>query len=110
MKRKPSVKVLTLYSTFANLKEARAIIASLLDAKLVACANILGAVESHYVWQGKREKSREIAVIFKTTTARAKAATRMIVEQHSYDCPCVVEYKIDGAFAGYLDWVAASVN
>lgn len=109
-KSKASTKIVALYATFANLREARRVVARLLDAKLIACANILGAVESHYNWRGKRETAREVAVIFKTTAERAEAASQLIVELHSYDCPAVVKYDVAGGFKDYLDWVAGEVK
>ena len=43
-----------------DLQVAERITQQLLERKLAACVNVLPAVQSHYVWQGKLEQSTEI--------------------------------------------------
>jgi len=45
--------------TTASKKEADSIAKGLLDAKLIACANVLGPVSSHFHWSGKIETAEE---------------------------------------------------
>ena len=53
--------------TAPDLKTARALAKAALAARLIACANLLPKVESHYTWKGKTERSDEVLVILKTS-------------------------------------------
>ena len=52
--------------TAPDMDLARRLAKAGLEAKLAACANIVPAIESHYWWEGKLERSKEALVIFKT--------------------------------------------
>ena len=52
--------------TAPDIDLARRLAKAALEAKLVACANIIPAVESHYWWEGKLESSDESLIVFKT--------------------------------------------
>ena len=52
--------------TTKDKKEAAKIAKGLLEAKLIACANIIDGVQSLFWWQGKIDSSREVLLILKT--------------------------------------------
>lgn len=56
-----------IFITCPNKNEAREILQSLLNERLVACGSIFPDVESHYIWNGKIESSLEAKMILKTT-------------------------------------------
>ena len=78
---------------------------SLLDARLIACANIGAEVTSLYTWQGKAEEARETQLWLKTTTALAPRAMAEIERLHPYDCPLIAADEIT-VNAAYAQWVA----
>ena len=78
---------------------------TLLDKRLIACANMLGSVTSYYRWEGVREKASEVAVLMKTTTEMAESTRAFIHQAHSYECPCVVVWPISDSSEEYLQWV-----
>ncbi|MDN8966444.1 divalent cation tolerance protein CutA, partial [Staphylococcus aureus] len=55
-----------IWCPFPDPAAAEAVAGTLLDAGLVACANILPAMRSLYVWQGERHADSEVGVLFKT--------------------------------------------
>jgi len=85
---------------------ARALAAALLDARLVACANIYGEIESHYVWQGTREAGTEIPLALKTRAELIPAVCAMVAELHPYDVPPIVAQRLDAVYPPYAAWVA----
>jgi periplasmic divalent cation tolerance protein len=85
---------------------ARSLAAALLDARLVACANIYGEIESHYVWQGTREAETEIPLALKTRSELIPAVAAMVERLHPYDVPPIVAQRLDFVHAPYADWVA----
>lgn len=95
-----------VYCPFPDRECAREVAAQLLDEKLVACANILGEVESLFVWEGKRDCGTEVAVLFKTDAGLLDEATERLGELHPYDTPAVVGWCCDSAAAPTRDWLA----
>ena len=99
-----AVVVLT---TAPSLTEARRITSALLDQKLAACVSILGLAESHYVWKGKKEKSREYLLLIKTRKEHFSKVDQAICEIHSYECPEILALPVSAGSKKYLEWLAA---
>lgn len=78
----------------------------LLDEGLIACANILPAIRSLYVWQGERQAGDEVGVLFKTTADRLDRAVARLGEVHPYDTPAILGWRCDAAAPGTLAWLA----
>lgn len=95
----------TLYMTAGSKDEAVSIARALVNAKLVACANVVDPVTSVFEWDGAVAEDSETVVFFKTTQACVERAIERIVELHSYDVPCVTALPIGGGYAPYLTWV-----
>jgi periplasmic divalent cation tolerance protein len=96
--------------TAPDLKTARRLARAALEARLIACANVMPRVESHYWWQGKIEFGAEVLMVLKTTTARLAALERLIVSKHPYDTPEFVVLAVKRGNKRYLDWLADSVR
>ena len=92
--------------TTPDLKTARRLARVALAARLIACANLVPKLESHYRWQGKLERSAEVLMIMKTTVTRVAALEKLVLAKHPYDTPEFVVLKpVDGA-KRYLAWWA----
>jgi periplasmic divalent cation tolerance protein len=102
-----SAGIVSLYATFPSDEEARRVARILVNERLVACANILGACHSIYRWEGAIEEAQEVAVIFKTSVGKAEAALSRLAVLHSYDVPAAVVWPIADALASYAQWVEA---
>ena len=96
--------------TAPDLKTARALARSALAARLAACVNLVPGLESHYWWQGKRERSREVLLVFKTTASRLPKLEACVRAGHPYDTPEFIVLPIAGGSRRYLDWLTASVT
>ena len=83
---------------------------SLLDRKLAACISLSGAAESHYVWKGKRERTREHFCWIKTRKSLGKKVQKAVKEIHPYDCPEIVTLNIKDINAPYLKWLYRSTS
>jgi len=103
-------RMITVLVTAPKLITARVLAKAALEARLVACANLIPKIESHYWWQGKMESSAEVLIIFKTTKSKLKALEKLIVAKHPYDTPEFVVLPIIAGNKRYLAWVGASVN
>ena len=89
-----------------DLRTARRLAKAVLEAGLIACANIVSNVESHYRWKGMLEKSPEVLLLLKTTATRLKALETAIVRLHPYDTPEFLVLKFPHGNARYLAWLA----
>lgn len=105
---KRSAKFAVVLATAPDLKTARALAGAALKAKLIACANLLPKVESHYWWQGKLETSAEVLMILKTPATRLRALEKLLLAEHPYDTPEFLVLPLTGGNRRYLDWLAAS--
>src|SRR5207302_6243383 len=102
--------LITVLVTAPKLITARVLAKTALKARLVACANLIPRIESHYCWQGKIESSAEVLIIFKTTQSKLKVLEKLIIAKHPYDTPEFVVLPITAGNKRYLAWVGASVN
>lgn len=100
-----SAKFRIVLVTTPDAKTARKLARLALKARLVACANIIPSVESHYWWRGKLEHGSECLILFKTTAALLKQLETSILAEHPYDTPEFVVLPLTGGNKRYLNWV-----
>src|SRR5688572_21116831 len=96
--------------TAPDFNTARKLARAALEAGLIACANLLPQVESHYLWQGRIERGNEVLLVLKPTKARLVALERLILGLHPYDTPEFLAVPLAMGNARYLDWLAASTG
>lgn len=107
---KSAAKFSLVLVTAPDLKTARKLAKAALTARLVACANLIPKLESHYWWRGKVESSNEVLLLLKTPRAKLAKLEQLILTQHPYDTPEFVSLRLDRGSARYLDWLADSVK
>ena len=105
---KPAAQFALVLVTASDLKTARALAKSALQAKLIACANLVPKIESHYWWQGKIESGTEVLMVLKAPKLRLAALEKLILAQHPYDTPEFLVLPLRAGSRKYLDWLAAS--
>ena len=91
--------------TAPDLKTARRLARAALTARLIACANLIPRIESHYRWQGKIEREQEVLMILKTTAKCVAKLEKLIVSRHPYDTPEFVILALRGGNKRYLNWL-----
>lgn len=94
-----------VYITASTREEASAIGRAAVNARLAACANVLGDITSFYWWDGAVQEDGEVSLILKTQHSLVERLTQLVKENHSYDCPCVVAIPIAGGNPDFLDWI-----
>jgi periplasmic divalent cation tolerance protein len=96
--------------TAGSREEAGAIGRELVNAKLAACVNIIGGMNSIYTWQDKLQIDEEVVMIAKTTSSKVDALIDRVKSIHSYDCPCILQLPVAGGHQPFLDWIASEVR
>lgn len=97
-----------IYITHASEAEAQRISNLLLEAHLVACANIF-PIQSAYWWQGALENSSEWVSIVKTTAEKWSAVQDAVVQWHPYTTPCILNLEV-AANEAYAAWIRGEVE
>jgi periplasmic divalent cation tolerance protein len=103
---KPAIKFAIVLVTTPDLKTARALAKAALSARLIACANLVPKIESHYRWQGKIESSPEVLLILKTRKSKLAALEKLVLARHPYDTPEFLVLPVSAGNKKYLDWLA----
>ena len=99
-----------IYSPFPDIASASAAAHALLEARHIACANIIPAITSIYRWEGAIATETEVLLLAKTTVAAANAACEALRSHHPYDVPAILQLPHTHALADYAGWVAGEVG
>lgn len=96
--------------TAPDLKMARRLARLALESKLIACANLVPRIESHYRWQGKLERSSEVLLVMKTIRSRLTALEKLVLANHPYDTAEFIVLPLTGGARRYLGWITESCS
>ena len=91
--------------TTASKEEAEKISRTLLNEKLIACANIVSPVASCFLWQGKIDKAEECLVVMKSRKDLFGELAGRVKALHSYEVPEVLALPIVEGSVDYLAWI-----
>jgi periplasmic divalent cation tolerance protein len=94
--------------TAPDRKTARRLARAALSARLIACANLVPKIESHYRWRGKIESGAEVLLVLKTEKAKLAALEKLVLANHPYDTPEFIVLPLHAGNRKYLDWLTAS--
>jgi periplasmic divalent cation tolerance protein len=97
-------KALMVMVTAPDVKTARKLAKAALEARLVACANLVPRLESHYWWQGKLAKGAEVLILFKTGANHIKSLEKLVVSLHPYDTPEFVSLPVGYVNRRFQTW------
>jgi periplasmic divalent cation tolerance protein len=106
---RPAKNFALVLVTAPDLKTARALARSALSARLIACANLVPKIESHYWWNGKIESGAETLLLLKTTKPKLAALEKLILARHPYDTPEFLALPLTAGTQKYLAWLEKSV-
>jgi periplasmic divalent cation tolerance protein len=103
-------EVMLVYSLFPNAGEAHDACRTLLDEKLIACANRLPPAVSYFRFNGEIDTTEEHPVIFKTSAERVDALIARIAALHRYKVPAILAWPAAAAHAPFAAWVDAETR
>ena len=84
---------------------ARALADTLVREKLVACVNLIPAVQSLFWWQGRVDEANEWLIMAKTRAALFPAVENRLRALHPYDVPEIIALPIMAGSGDYLAWL-----
>ena len=100
------------YVTLVSVPDAargERIARALVDRRHAACVQILPAMTSFYVWEGKNMQAAELLIIIKSTSERLADIEATDTELNYYEDPEIVHLRIEGGYPPYLDWLPAGI-
>jgi periplasmic divalent cation tolerance protein len=92
---------------FPDRESAKRAAATLLDERLIACANILPGMISVYDWNGARGEDEEVGMLIKTDAALLEAAIARLAELHPYEQPTILGWHCEATTPATAAWLRA---
>ena len=105
---KSAAKCFIVLVTAPDMKTARALARAALTARLIACANLVPKIESHFWWQGKIQSGAEVLLVLKTQKSKLAALEKLVLAKHPYATPEFLVLPVAAGNQKYLAWLAAS--
>ena len=97
------------YITTKNEEEALKLANLAVKKNLAACGNIIPNMKSIYKWQNKLQNDKETILILKTNSNKYPLLKKLILEEHSYEVPCILKIPINDGNKEYLKWIEGSL-
>ncbi len=99
-----------IFITTTSDEESKKIANILLEARKVACVNIVPKISSFFWWQERLDSAQEHLLICKTKASLLKEIVRLVKENHSYEVPEIIAVPIIGGNPDYLEWIGKEVR
>ncbi len=91
-------------TTYPDEASAKAFIHLLLEQKLAACVQMM-PVQSFYRWEDKLCESSEQLVLIKTRSDLFAQIEEVILKNHPYTTPQLIQLSIEHGLSAYLAWM-----
>lgn len=101
--------IILISTTLESKADAERIARLLLERKLIACAQISGAMASLYRWQGVTTSAIEYALNVKTIPSCTEEVKVLIGKEHPYDLPEILVQVISDSSNEYSQWIYGEV-
>lgn len=92
-------------TTTETKEEAGRIALALVEARLAACVQIVGPIESIYRWKGRIESAQEWLCLIKSSEENYGAIEATIRSLHAYETPEIIATPVTGGSRDYLEWL-----
>lgn len=83
---------------------------TLVEERLIACANLIPKIRSIYRWEGAIHDEPEVLLVMKSQAALIDALIARVKALHPYQVPEVLSLPVEQGFGPYLDWVLAQTS
>jgi periplasmic divalent cation tolerance protein len=108
---KPHVSAaIVVLITAKDTDEARRLAASLINAGLASCIQILPQVESIFRWEGAVQHETEALMFAKTLSERFQELEQHVRGLHSYQVPEILALPVEAISSPYLKWLEEALE
>lgn len=106
----PKMAAIVCLVTMPNKTKGQRMARELLRLRLAACVNIIGSIESQFIWHGKMDKASEALLIIKTERSRFAELERAIQKMHPYAVPEIIALPVVAGHGPYLKWLHDTIR
>jgi periplasmic divalent cation tolerance protein len=99
---------LLVLTTLGSTGDARALVRSLVEDRLIACGTMVPAA-SIYRWEGAVHEEEEVVVLLKTDASKWDALAAAVQDRHPYDLPELLAFPAQEGSSAYLNWLKSEV-
>ena len=97
--------------TAPSQEVGRQVAGALIEQKLAACVNIIPAINSLYVWEGKTVDDQEALLVVKTRADLFEDRLVPAVQAvHPYEVPEIIALPVLMGSKRYLEWIEAETT
>lgn len=103
-------RAVLVYATFPSILQAEEISSQLVEAGVVACANLIPGMRSIYKWQGKVHRDNEVVAVLKTRADLSARVSGWLRVAHPYANPAIVVLPIVSGSPDFLEWIVEETD
>lgn len=100
---------LLVVTTLGSAAEARVLVKSLVEDRLIACGTLLPGAFSVYRWEGALMDESEVLVLLKTDVSKWPALAAAVKARHPYQVPELLALPVERGLDVYLTWLKGEV-
>ena len=100
---------LVVLTTLGDADAARAFVAALVQARVIACGTLVPGATSIYRWEGELKEEAEVVVLLKTDAAKWDDLCAAVRERHPYQVPELLALPVTQGLDLYLSWLTSEV-
>jgi len=101
----PTQELIQVQTTMASRLDGERIGEALVDARLAACAQLVGPIQSRYRWHGEATVTEEWLLLLKARRADWESLAAEIARLHPYEVPELIAVPVINVSADYAAWV-----
>ena len=98
------------WTTLATRADAEKFAAEVVAGGLATCAQVEGPIISHYIWQGRPERTEEFRLCLKCLPDKLAALETHVLRHHPYAIPEWVVVRAEHVGEKYLSWAGANAT
>lgn len=98
-----------VWCPFPDRASAEAVARSLLEERLIACANLIEGMTSLFLWRGAIDTASECGALFKTDASRIDELVARLVVLHPYETPAVLGWPCPVTSTDTREWIRSAV-
>lgn len=98
------------WTTVETGEQARRLASALVEARLVACAQVSGPITSFFSWKGAVQSEPEYRITLKFPASRESEILEHLKTAHPYEVPQWLSLCADQTHTPYAQWVFDSTS